>query len=207
MRKMFLLIFLLCPVVMAQSTTVTSTIIDPLGNSWGYGTVTAVFQNAPGASTKPVWSGGVLNPIPPTVALDSTGHFTMSLPSTNTITPAGGTWIFSVCPNSSQQCAVLPTPVIGATLDIEPLLISAGVFPTQLVISTPVAKVYNVNQTFAPPLNQGGMLYDTTTQSMLVYTSTGWQPFATVGSGVPILSNPTGNQTITQPINTIFNFI
>src|SRR5271165_6112795 len=98
----------------AQSTTVSSTIIDPLGNSWNYGTVTAVFQNAPGASSQPVWSGGTLNPIPPTVALSSSGFFTMSLPSTNAITPAGGTWIFSVCPNSSQQCAVLATPVIGA---------------------------------------------------------------------------------------------
>src|SRR5271163_2438520 len=203
---LFSLVILGALAAQGQSTTVTSTIIDPLANSWGYGTVTAVFQNAPGSSFKPVWSGGTLNPIPPTVALDSTAHFTMSLPSTNTITPSGGTWIFSVCPNSSQPCAVLATSVIGTTLDIEPLLLSAGVFPTQLVISTPVAKVYNINQTFPPPLNQGGMLYDTATQAMLVYTSTGWQPFATVGSGVPVLTNPPGSQTITQPINTNFNF-
>jgi hypothetical protein len=69
----------------AQSTTITSTITDPLGNTWGYGTVTAVFQPAPGAPGKPTWSGGAFNPTPAPVALNSSGTFTMTLPSTNAI--------------------------------------------------------------------------------------------------------------------------
>src|SRR5271168_88020 len=181
MKKLLILFSVLFALgASAQSTTISSTIIDPLGNSWNYGTVTAVFQRAPGTGV-PVWSGGTLNPIPATVNLTSSGGLTMTLPSTNYITPAGGTWIFNVCPNSTQQCAVFSTAVIGTTLDINPLIAAANAWPTNLVISTPIAKVYNVNQTFPPPLSQGGVLYDTTTQAMLVYTSTGWQPFATVG--------------------------
>ena len=189
----------------AQSTVVSGTIVDPLGNTWSAGTVTAVFEKSPFNPYPPTWSGGSFNPLPPTVNLDSGGNFTITLPSNTAITPSGSKWNFSVCPNATQSCAVLGLVVSGSTLDMEAAINNANAWPTDLVHSTPIAKVYNINQTFPPPLAQGGMLYDTTTQTMLVYTNTGWQPFATVG-GQPIVSNPTGTQTITQPINTNFNF-
>jgi hypothetical protein len=207
MKKLLILFSLfVSSLALAQSTVVSGPIIDQFGNTWSFGTVTAVFQRAPNTSTPPVWSGGPLIPNPPTVNTDAGGNFTISLPSTNAITPSGGTWIFSVCPNASLQCAVLATPLLGGTQNLNTLLLGANVFPAATVPPTQISKVYNTNETFTPPLNQGGMLYNTTTQQLLVFTSTGWQPFASVG-GLPVITNPLGNQTITQPSGSSFNII
>jgi len=207
MKKLLTLFSLvLTSLAYAQSTVINGPIVDQFSNTWSFGTVTAVFQRAPNSSTRPVWSGGTLITNPPTVSMDSGGNFTMSLPSNTAITPSGSSWVLSVCPNATLQCAVLPVALAGGTVNINPILLGAGVFPTATVPPTQISKVYNINETFPPPLNQGGMLYDTTTQQLLLFTSTGWQPFASVG-GIPILTNPLGNQTVTQPLNTVFNFI
>src|SRR5277367_2622343 len=115
--KKLLILFSVCFALIggakAQSTVVSGTLVDPLGNVWQYATITAVFQRSPSNPFPPVWSGGPFNPLPPTVTADVNGNFTITLPSSTSITPSGSTWQFSVCPNASQSCAVLNTPITG----------------------------------------------------------------------------------------------
>jgi len=183
----------------AQSTTVSGTLVDPLGNTWSAATITAVFQNTPGKSPPFVWTGGAFNQLPATVTSDSGGNFSLILPSNTSISPVGSTWLFSVCPNASLQCAVVNVAVSGTTLNIVPIITGANAWPPLPAQPTTISKVYNTNQVAAPPQNQGGMLYDTTSQEMLVFTAGGWEPFATVG-GLPIITNPAGTQNIIQPL-------
>lgn len=190
----------------AQSTVVSGSLVDSSGYTWSYGTVTAVFQRAPNSSGTPVWSGGTLNPIPASVATDSGGNFSITLPTNTYITPAGSTWLFSFCPNATTQCAVINIPLTTSTFNPVSTITAQGAWPTGQIFPTQISKVYNVAQAGTPPLNQGGMVYNVTNQTMNVYTNSGWTPFAYVG-GLPVVTNPSGNQTITQPINTIFNFI
>lgn len=190
----------------AQSTVVSGSLVDSSGYTWSYGTVTAVFQRAPNSSGTPVWSGGTLNPIPASVATDSGGNFSITLPTNTYITPAGSTWLFSFCPNATTQCAVINIPLTTSTFNPVSTITAQGAWPTGQIFPTQISKVYNVAQAGTPPLNQGGMVYNVTNQTMNVYTNSGWTPFAFVG-GLPVVTNPSGNQTITQPINTILNFI
>lgn len=192
--------------VNAQSTTLTGSVIDPTSYTWSYGTITAIFQPSPGVPGPYTWSGGAFNQLPATVSLDSGGNFTLSLPSNTAIVPSGSTWLINVCPNASLQCAVVNAPLTGGSVNISSLVTASSAWPVGGISPTQISKVYNVAQAGTPPLNQGGMVYNTTNQTMNVYGTGGWTPFAVVG-GLPVVTNPGGNQTVTQPLNTIFNFI
>jgi len=207
MLKRFIgfLLSLLCSVALAQTTTVTGTLVDPLGNTWSNATITPIFTNAPGIPGPYNWSGGVFNHLPATVITSSGGVYSFTLPSNTAIVPTGSTWVFNVCPNASLQCAVVNLSISGTTFDLGAAITSSGSFPSSLVIYTPISKAYNVNQIGnCPPINQSGLFYNTTNQTMNVCTSTGWEPFAAVG-GFPVVTNPSGNQNIDQPTNTSFN--
>lgn len=190
----------------AQSTTVSGTVVDPNGYTWSYGTVTALFRGAPNYNGHSIWSGGTLNTIPATVSTDSGGNFSITLPSNTSITPSGSTWQLNFCPNETLQCAVIVVSVTGTTYNPVPAITTQNAWPTSQIGPTQISKVYNTAQVGTPPINQGGMVYNTTNQTMYVYGTSGWTPFAFVG-GLPVITNPSGNQTVTQPINTIFNFI
>lgn len=198
-------LFFLCICAGAQSTVVSGTLVDPQGNTWSSATVTAVFTQAPNVPGPYIWDGGTFNAIPASVTSDSGGNFSITLPTNvSHINPSGSTWLFSICPNASLQCAVVNVALSGSTFNILPTINGANAWPVGPVVPTSVAKVYNTNQTATPPQAQGGLVYNTTNQTMNIYTITGWQPFATVG-GLPVVTNPIGTQTITQPLNSNFN--
>lgn len=202
----FSLLLLLVGYLKAQSTTLTGSVVDNHGYTWSYGTVTAVFQPSPGVPGPYNWSGGSFNQLPATVNMDSGGNFTLVVATNTSIVPSGSTWLISVCPNESLQCAVINAPLTGGSVNVTSLVTATNSWPTGNIAPTQISKVYNTAQAGTPPLNQGGMVYNTTNQTMNVYGTAGWTPFAVVG-GLPVVTNPSGNQTITQPLNTIFNFI
>ena len=209
MKKLLPILFLLLipSLLLGQTTTVSGPIVDQRGNTWSYATVTAFFSPTPNTPGPFNWSGGSFNLAPPTVTADSGGNFSLVLANNSAIAPSGSGWYFSVCPNATLPCAVVTLGLSGGTVNISTAITNAGTWPPGFVTTTQIAKFYNVNQTQGcPPVNQGGMGYNTTNSIMYVCTNSGFQPFATVG-GIPIITNPSGTQSITQPLNTDFNFI
>jgi hypothetical protein len=197
--RLIVFIFLCSIGAVAQTTTVTGPIIDPSGNTWSVATVHAVFVPTPNVPGPYVWSGGAFNANPPTVTTDAGGNFTLTLPSNTSITPSGSSWQIITGPNATTSAAIASVMLSGGSLDISTAYTAVGGWPTTRINPTPITTVYNTNQTLPPPTGQGGMVYNTTTQQMEIYTISGWVTFANVG-GLPVVTNPTGNQIIVQPL-------
>src|SRR5882762_3798046 len=80
------------PYIHAQSTTISVTVISPVGQAWANGTLSYKFKSTPNFPGPSQWQGADLpgNFLRATnVALDVTGSATFSLPSNTAITPAG----------------------------------------------------------------------------------------------------------------------
>lgn len=131
MKKLFLLVFLLCLSLGAYGqslTTVTATITDPSGQTWIGGSVQAQYlrpQTAQGIIPK---SNGVViveNGAPLFTQLNNAGVFTLNLANLSTVTPAGGTWQFIICPNTLTFCNnTISVNVIGGSVDLSASLSS-----------------------------------------------------------------------------------
>ena len=170
--------------LVGQSTTVSGTLTDPLGNVWFGATIQALFTNAPGIPGPYTWTGGAFNPVQATVTADSSGHFSMSLPTNvGFIAPSGSTWVFNVCPNSSLPCAVVNVALTGGTLDMESTITSQGAWPAGPIPVTSISTAYNSNQMFTPPARQGGLFYNNTTNCINAWNGTAWVAICTGGGG------------------------
>src|SRR3977135_2582179 len=103
------LLLTIVSVARGQNTTlVTSTVKDPSGPAYAFGTYGIPFTNP---TTQQALYGGV--PLQPsqmlyTGQLDINGALSISLPSNAVITPAGTQWTFKICANASQIAMVYP---------------------------------------------------------------------------------------------------
>jgi len=125
MKNWLWLLLLITPLTFAQSTTVSATITDSDGFAWAGGTYSITFA---GQCQQYTWSGGSLcsaNSF--TGALNSSGAFSVSMPSSTTIFPAGSTWTITVCPNATAGCFTVPGIVTtGSTQSLSSQLAPQG---------------------------------------------------------------------------------
>lgn len=164
----------------AQSTVVSGTVTDNLGQVWSNGSITAVFYGTPGYPPPFNWSGGSYNPYPPTVTLSPTGIFSITLPSNNAIAPGGSQWTFTVCPNATFTCASVNIPLTTSTIDISSLLTAAigSTIIQPIVQPTPVNSAYGNSEVKTPPA-WGHLFFDTTLKALKFWNGTTWVQLST----------------------------
>lgn len=148
MRKFIQLIALLVFPVLSfgQSlTTVTATIADPAGQAFIAGTAQADYirpqgkqGNVPISNGAPIVEHGSAL----TTTLNSSGQFTISLANLSTVTPVGGTWQFTLCPNASSTCQVARSSAItGSSIDLSAAL-SAQIKTISVFAQPTLARAY-----------------------------------------------------------------
>lgn len=189
----------------AQSTTVSATVVDQSSTTWINGTWALDFVPNPNAGSPPFWNG---NPFPSTQwhysgALDSSGHFSQSVPSNNFITPSGSTYTITVCPNATATCnTILRETFQGTSMDISSTITANT--PAPVVKPTSVAVAYNDNQVSVNPSLVGYFYQNSTTGSPRYWNGLLWSSFGgTVGSvtigNLPPLFTTTNVGTATNP--------
>lgn len=167
MRKFLLLILLFPSLCWAQSTTVSGTITDAGGQAWANGTYTFSFRVAPTNPTATYyWNGSPFPMSSQTIqgTLDTSGHFSVSVPSNTSITPSQSTWDFMVCPialGNTDCYTQKQLSITGGTQDI------SFVHPPAISIDLahpayPFVVAYSSSEITTAPL--GGIFYNWTTQ-------------------------------------------
>jgi hypothetical protein len=118
-----ILLFALC--AFGQNTTVSGTITDaPDGQPWFNGTFSFVFRVSPSNPTAQYFLNGVPFSSAQTIAgtLDGSAHYSVSVPSNTSITPAGSSWDLTVCPLATASCLTVQSITItGATQTVSPI--------------------------------------------------------------------------------------
>lgn len=97
---------------------IVATLRDPSGNLYVSALVTASFVPAPGSTTLSLASGSVFQTFA-TAEADSFGNLSMQLMGLDAITPAGGSWSFSVL-NITRTIGftMVTTAVVGSNVDL-----------------------------------------------------------------------------------------
>jgi hypothetical protein len=158
--------------MLAQNTNVTATIIDSTGQVWANGSYSITFVPNPQQPGQYYWEGVPFSPQKYTGGMNGSGAMTVTLPDNGTITPAGSSWAFVLCANTSAPCSTVTTPVTGPTQDFSAQF-SSMVVPPQ-VYATPLVRSYSNAEVSAPPLNQGGQYYNVTQNVPYFWTGTQW---------------------------------
>lgn len=131
MKKLLLLALLagLVPSVFAQYTTVTGTVVDPIGIPYGYGTVLPILIFTGGTPQITTLNNANYSPPSQPSGMDISGTFTVNVASNATLIPAGSHWNFLVCSaygalqhavGRAQVCFQLASPltISGTSEDI-----------------------------------------------------------------------------------------
>ena len=159
-------------------TSVNATITDSQGTAWAFGTYAIDFQRSPSSpGTQPLLNGVPFQEHGITGTFNSVGNFVISLPDVNQITPAGGQWQFTLCPNATAACSTILTGnlVTGVSVNLSSFL-STRVTPPQVSTSL-INRAYNDNEVTQA---QGGFYYDVTLNCMKYGNGV---VFTCVGSG------------------------
>jgi hypothetical protein len=133
MKKLLLLlgVILLSINTYAQSTTVSATITDGDSLLWTNATCTAQLTPGPNAPalSQYGWTGGSLatyyNPVSCTT--NGSGAFSISLPTSGTVSPTGSFYVFTVCPAiTNGVCFKYNTQTTGSTQSLTTALSAAA---------------------------------------------------------------------------------
>lgn len=209
MKRLLLLLMLLATFAgsaMAQSTTVSATITDAGSQLWKNGSYSFVFQVAPSNPSSQYYWNGVPFSSSQTIQgnLDGTASFSVSVPSSTAITPAGSTWLFQVCPaaTATNGCYTLPLTISGATQSLTSTAVPPAVV-VNMTIQTIGATAYSDAEiTGAKTGSQYWNLTDSTIHACAGATFCTWLSIG--GSSASILPSNntfTGINTFTQNIN------
>jgi hypothetical protein len=176
--KISVVILLLSYFAFAQHTIVSATITDNTGQLWTFGNYSVDFIRNPSFSgTVPLLNGTPFQEHGITGSLNTVAFFTVTLADVLQVSPSGGQWQFTICPNASAPCSTVGTAnlVTGASTNLSAFL-STNVTPPQ-VNTTNINRAYKdteVTQT------QGGFYYDVTLNCMKFGNGS---LFSCVGSG------------------------
>jgi len=108
------LLLLLAGMTHAQSTTVSVQTTDAASQSWNNGTFQFSFQPNPQFPGQYNWTGGTL-PLNISGVINSTGGFSVSVPSNTAITPQGSSWNLQVCSQATSPCFTTNNVTIAGT--------------------------------------------------------------------------------------------
>lgn len=134
-----LAIIVLCPICAhAQTTTTSGTITDGAGQAYANGSYTISFYNNGNVGpffqgTTPFNTNQIFRG-----SLDGTGSFSgVSIPSSNSITPVGTAWNFTVCSAATAPCYTQQVSVTGSTMNV-----SAFITPPAINVNASAANQY-----------------------------------------------------------------
>jgi len=190
--KLLILSSLLAPfAALAQSTTVSATVVDTNSVIWANGTYTLQFVPNPQANGNPTWNG---NPFPNTQwtysgVMDASGFFTKSVPSNNFIAPAGSTYTATICPNTSAPCTVIPRLTFQGTSQDMSTTITNATSPMSIQANS-ITRAYNDSE-MAVQASQAGYFYqNVTSNSPRYWNGATWSNFGGTVAAITISSMP-----------------
>lgn len=187
MRKLFLAVWILCPLLLgcpagAQTTSVTATLTDTDGVTWVNGScmVSLVYkQQSP--IVAPYLNAGGAVPLNPNCSVNGLGQLNTGLTDVAFIAPIfEATWKFTVCPNVGPRaaCGTVNIPVTGASEDVSSLL----ALPPPRVGGGPGATAYADVEVSAVFNNVYWNIVGTSCRQF----GTAWSQCAVSGTGFPV---------------------
>jgi len=167
---------LLCIAAHAQMTTVSATITDSTSQVWFGGTYQIIWTPSPGYQgpyykTGCGQDGSQFTPQQYTGTFDGSGHFSISIPDNNCITPSGTQWTFVLCAQTVAKCSQLKRTVTGATEDFTSDF-SANVTPPVFATGL-ISYGYSTAEVQPIPL-PGGFFFNVTTGCQDVWNGMNW---------------------------------
>lgn len=165
----------------ARATSVTATITDTDSQTWNNGNYSISLVN-PRPDIVPNVNGVALTngQVNLNGALNGSGVLSVTLTDTNTISPAGTTWSFTICPNASSPCGTGQHTVTGSSLSLSVFLSSIIKAPRFSAISGSYG--YADVEVAVIPSN-GAMYYNVTTGLKTCSLSGGVCTWSVVGGG------------------------
>lgn len=197
------LIFLLfSTVAIAQSTTVSATVVDSDSTAWANGTWSISFvpsQSFPNLSSYTCNGSALTTSYKGT--LNGSGAFSQAMCTGSSTAPGGGSWNISICPNSSAPCGLLNFTTAGSTLDLSSAI--TAVIPAPRFAAVAGAYGY-ADVEAALSLRPGGTYFNVTTPCQEVYNGSSWSCVGNVllntcdASTVPLYGQAVCITTITS---------
>lgn len=160
--------------------------------------------------------------------MDGTGTFTQSMPDVMQISPAGGSWIFTICPNGTASCTVMKGVALtgSSTVDLSSTFSGQITIPQVITPIFPVGYGYNYNSMLnyndptAPYYVNGSAFVSVpnsagiTPYHLWFYNNSAWHdlsagstptvPTCIVLASDYVCTDPTATQEIVQPSTTLF---
>lgn len=189
-------------------TTVTATITDPSPQAFVSGTATAEYQRpANSQGITPVINGVPIVERPNLVGMDGSGTFVINLANLALVSPAGGKWRFTLCPNASASCSVVDSAgIVGAAVNLSANL-SAGVFLISVPAQPHVFRAYKDSEIITAP---GVVWLDVTINVVkyidalgIIHTLGGGVTGVTPGGGLVLTGTTVGLRTDCSPVQTL----
>lgn len=143
-------------------TTVTATLQDTASQTWGSATVIMSFQQTPGVPGPFLNQGVPVTNTPQTTVANSSGTFSFSVDSNDTVTPSGSKWVATVCSNTSAICSSFVLNITGTNINISSMI--NPFLPPPIVNATPtILRAYNDTEV----LGGNGAIYWRTSDNSL----------------------------------------
>lgn len=194
-----------------QSTTVSATVVDSSSQAWSGGTYTISFRPVPNQPGPYLWNGSPLTTNQFTGTMNGSGVFSVSIPSSSSITPSGSQWTFTICPSAASPCGALSLVITGSSEDISSQVTSA--LPPVHTFPTPMGYAYADSQVQQLP-GLGQSYFNTTQKVPKYWDGSAWQTYGS-GNGT-IQPTPqfrlfiqpnSGTQTVAGPASTSQNAV
>lgn len=194
-----------------QSTTVSATVVDSSSQAWSGGTYTISFRPVPNQPGPYLWNGSPLTTTQFTGTMNGSGVFSVSIPSSSSITPSGSQWTFTICPSAASPCGALSLAITGSSEDISSQVTSA--LPPVHTFPTPMGYAYADSQVQQLP-GLGQSYFNTTQKVPKYWDGSAWQTYGS-GNGT-IQPTPqfrlfiqpnSGTQSIAGPASTSQNAV
>lgn len=181
------LIFLLfSTVAIAQSTTVSATVVDSDSTTWANGTWSISFvpsQSFPNLSSYTCNGSALTTSYKGT--LNGSGAFSQAMCTGSFTAPGGGSWNISICPNSSAPCGLLNFTTAGSTLDLSSTITAAIKAPRFNALS---GSYGYADVEAALSLRPGGTYFNVTTPCQKVYSGSSWSCVGNGSTPIPLLT-------------------
>lgn len=205
MRKIYLFTWMLLfmgSISFAQNTVLSATVVDSDGTIWANGTWKITFIPAPNNQNISLYNQngvaltqGVMNQ---SGVMDNTGHFSITVYDSTTVTPTNSSWTLNICPQASAACGIYNFSTSGPTQDISSAL--TFIIPSPRFVGIPGSYGYadiEVIQSNAPGATYYSVSLDCP-KYFSVVTHT-WNCITVTGSGFLPLIGGTLSGSLTAP--------
>lgn len=176
-------------VVYGQISNITAQLTDTDGQTWNNGTYLITFIPTPNLPGPFTWNGGQSFTLQFRGSMNGSGTFTVAIPDSNFISPAGSMWQFQLCSNTSAICSSITLPVGGANPNLSTVLSNGLTAPrfqagqhaygyADLEVGTP-----------AFPVILGDTYFNVTSGFIRFWNGTIWQNLGAGGGGSGTVCN------------------